>query len=318
MGFPYWHYLHKLVPKFISMKGILPLIFALFILWPEISMSQSFFSVRHQRSWMLTAGTGASTYYGELSNPGTFVKFLPNINVGLQRYVTPRINVRVELNWFQLKGSDAEANDKNRKERGLSFLSNNFEMSGIAAINLFQNGNRYYRRPSLNLYGFIGIGLLYFDPKADYQGKSYSLEPYHTEGVSYSRVVPVIPVGLGIRLKTGPNTNFVLEGGYRKTFTDYLDDVSTHYVAPSSDPIQAYFQNPNNPAYNPAATGDINNFKAGDKRGSPSATDSYFLLNIKMEYYLPIGSSAKRGNGLISTKKRKSNYRYNKRGGMRK
>jgi hypothetical protein len=170
----------------------------------------------------------------------------------------------------------------------------------------------------INIYGFGGIGLLYFNPTATYKGKSYSLEPLHTEGVSYSRVVPVIPFGLGVRLKTGPNTNIVFEGGYRKTFTDYLDDVSSKYTAASLDPVTAYFQNPNNPTYNPAATGDVNNYTAGSKRGNPSSMDSYFLLNLKVEYYLPLNPSGRRGNGLISGSKRKSNYRYNKRGGIKR
>jgi hypothetical protein len=271
---------------------------------------------------MLTAGTGSSTYYGELTNPGTLLKFQPNLNVGLQKYVTPQINIRVELNWFQMKGSDAEANDPSRKIRGLSFLSNCFEISGIGAFNLFANGNRYYRRPTLNIYGFAGIGLLYFNPTAKYNGQSYSLEPLKTEGVSYSRVVPVIPMGLGVRLKTGPNTNIVFEGGYRKTFTDYLDDVSTKYADPNSftDPIARYFANPNNPAYNTLTTipsGEVNNYTTDSKRGNPGATDSYFLLNVKVEYYLPL-NTGRRGNGLISTKKNKSTYRYNKRGGMKR
>lgn len=303
------------------MKGFLPLVWGLLLLWPEFSQSQSFFSIRRQRSLMLTAGTGSSTYYGELSNPGTFLKLQPNLNVGLQIYATPRISVRGELNWFQLKGSDAEANDQGRKARGLSFLSNCFELSGTGAINLFANGNRYYRRPMFNVYGFAGVGLLYYNPTAKLNGKSYSLEPLHTEGVSYSRIGIVIPFGLGVRLKTGPNTNIVFEGGYRKTFTDYLDDVSNKYVAASSDQITAYFQNPNNPAYNtltPIAAGEVNNYTAGSKRGNPSATDSYFLLNVKVEYYLPMSSSGKRGNGLISNKKRKSNYRYNRRGGIKR
>ncbi len=303
------------------MKGILPLILGLLLLSPFFSQAQSFFAVRHQRALMLTAGTGSSTYYGELSNPGTYVKLHPNLNVGLQIYVNPRISVRTELNWFQLKGTDTEADDEGRKKRGLSFLSNCFEISGTGAISLFANGNRYYRRPSINIYGFGGIGLLYFNPTSTLNGKSYALEPLHTEGVSYSRVVPVIPVGLGIRLKTGPNTNIVFEGGYRKTFTDYLDDVSNKYTAASTDPVTAYFQNPNNPAYNtltPIDPANANTFSAGSKRGDPHVTDSYFLLNVKIEYYLPMGSSGRRGNGLVSGKKRKSTYRYNKRGGMRK
>src|SRR5215831_14088099 len=110
------------------MKGILAAIFlAPALLLAEFSQAQSFFAIRHQRSLMLTAGTGSSTYYGELSNPGTLLKLQPNLNVGLQIYVTPRISVRTELNWFQLKGSDAEANDQSRKLRGLSFMSNCFE-----------------------------------------------------------------------------------------------------------------------------------------------------------------------------------------------
>lgn len=303
------------------MKGILPLFLGLLMLWPECSQSQSFFSVRRQRSLMLTAGTGSSTYYGELSNPGQLLKFGANLNVGLQIYVNPRISVRGELNWFQLKGSDAEANDQGRKVRGLSFLNNCFELSATGAINLFENGNRYYRRPSFNVYGFAGLGLLYHNPTAKLNGKSYALEPLHTEGVSYSRVGLVIPFGLGVRLKTGPNTNIVFEGGYRKTFTDYLDDVSNKYVAPSADQVTAYFQNPNNPAYNTLTTiapGEVNNYSAGSKRGNPNATDSYFLLNVKVEYYLPLGNAGRRGNGLISNKKRKSNYRYNKRGGVKR
>ncbi len=175
-----------------------------------------------------------------------------------------------------------------RKKRGLSFLDNCFEASATGAINLYANGNRYYRRPMINIYAFTGIGLLYFNPTAKLNGKTYSLEPLHTEGVSYSRVVPVIPMGLGLRLKMGPNTNIVFEGGYRKTFTDYLDDVSNKYVDPASfgnNLAARYFANPNNPAYNnnfaPIPSGETNNYTTGFKRGNPKTTDSYFLLNVE-------------------------------------
>jgi hypothetical protein len=299
------------------MKGILPLMLLVSVIFPDAIQAQSFFAVRRERTIILTAGTGSSTYYGELSNPGTTIKFQPNLNVGLQKYVSSRISVRTELNWFELQGSDAQANSAARKARGLSFRSSCFEISATGAINLYANGNRYYRRPGLDVYAFTGIGLLYFNPKADYKGKSYSLEPLHTEGVSYSRVVPVIPVGLGIRIKTGPNTNIVFEGGYRKTFTDYIDDVSSKYIAPGTDPVANYFENPNNTLYNPAATTDLNNYKAGSKRGNPSNTDSYFLLNVKVEYYLPF-ASGRNGNGLLKRSRSKSMYRYNKRGGLRR
>ncbi len=296
------------------MKSFFTLVCVSLFIYPEISQAQSFFANRQERSLIFTGGTGSSTYYGDLANKGSLIQFQPNVNAGLQVYVSPRISVRTELNWFVLQGSDNQANSSGRKDRGLSFTSSCFEISATGAINLFGNGNRYYRRPAINIYGFTGIGLLYFNPKANYNGKSYSLEPLHTEGVSYSRVTPVIPIGLGIRLKTGPNTNIVFEGGYRKTFTDYLDDVSSKYTAPSSNAVVAYFQNPNNPAYNPAATGtDTNNYGVGYKRGNPANTDSYFLLNVKVEYYLPIVSSSRKGTG----KKNRATYRYNKRGGVK-
>ncbi|MBS1490506.1 MAG: outer membrane beta-barrel protein [Bacteroidetes bacterium] len=302
-------------------KQKLLLLFSIWML-TDWASAQSFYAVRRERTLMVTAGTGSATYYGELSNPGSIINLQPNLNVGLQAFVTPRINVRAELNWFRLSGSDAQASDQARKARGLSFHTNGFEISTVGAINLFANGNRYYRRQQINLYGFAGIGLLYFNPQAELKGKTYSLEPLHTEGVSYSRVVPVIPFGLGMRVKMGPNTNIVIEGGYRKTFTDYLDDVSSRYIAPTTDPIRNYFINPNNPAYNtltPVQPGEQNNYNAGSKRGNPNNPDSYFLLNVKVEYYLPIREGVnRRGNGLLFQKKRSSTYRYKKSGALKR
>jgi hypothetical protein len=274
------------------------------ILLPEVLWSQSFYAIRNQRKYILTGGTGTATYYGELSNPGTFIKLQPNLNLGLMKYVSPNIGVRIEANWFILQGSDNQASEVGRKLRGLSFRSSCFELTAVGEISLYSNGTRYYRRPTINFYALAGIGLLYFNPVADYKGKAYSLEPLHTEGVSYSRVSPVIPIGLGVRFKVSPNVNIALEGGYRKTFTDYLDDVSSRYISPTGDPIRDYFINPTNnvPGLN-------------SKRGNPSRMDSYFLLNAKIEYYLPL-QSYRKSNGLVN--KRKSKYRYNKRGGIRR
>src|SRR5258707_15798082 len=100
------------------MNRILPIVFAVII--PELVAAQSFFAIRKDRTLILTAGTGTSTYYGELSNPGKIVKLQPNLNVGLMKYVSSRVSVRTELNWFILQGSDKLANEAGRKVRGLS------------------------------------------------------------------------------------------------------------------------------------------------------------------------------------------------------
>src|SRR6185369_11445300 len=113
------------------------------------------------------------------------------------------------------------------RERNLSFSENCFEISAVGIINLFPQGRSFYQRPAFNVYGFAGIGLLYFNPTTMYNGQKYQLASQNTELVNYSTVTPVIPLGLGVRFKIGPFTNLSFEGGFRKTFTDYLDDVST-------------------------------------------------------------------------------------------
>jgi hypothetical protein len=283
-------------------------LFSFIFLLPELLGAQSFYAIRNQRKYILSAGTGVSTYYGDFVNPGVILKPQFNLNAGIMKFMTPNISVRAELNWFLLSGSDLTASEKGRSLRGLAFHSSCFELSAVGMYNLYANSNRYYRRPNYNIYAFGGIGLLYFNPKGDYNGKSYALEPLHTEGKSYSRLTPVIPYGLGFRLKMGPNTNIAIEGGYRKTFTDYLDDVSDKYIDVNtiSDPIAKHFANPN----------PGNNFTAGKKRGDPSNTDNYFLLNVKFEYYLPYNAGRKNPNGLII--KKRSQYQYNKRGGRRR
>jgi hypothetical protein len=245
--------------------------------------AQSFYSARRERSLILSGGLGTSTYYGDLANSNAYIKANPNVNAALQYFLTNRIGARVELNWFTLAGDDKDANGGGRVERNLSFQSSNFELSAVGMINLFTHGDRFYRRPGINIYGFAGIGLLYFNPKAtDQLGNSVSLQPLKTEGVAYSLVAPVIPFGLGIRFKVNPMFNLSIEAGFRKTFTDYLDDVSTPYPGASSfngDAQAIYFSDRR---VDPALNGT-----AGGIRGNSNSLDSYLLLNAKVEYYLP-------------------------------
>lgn len=276
--------------------------------------AQSFFSIRRERTLLATFGTGTASYLGEMTNPGGLGKIRYNIVVGGEYYFTSRISTRAELTYFNISGTDATAND-DRVERNLSFTSNNFEFSTTGAFNLFPNGKRFYQRPGFNIYAFAGIGVMYMNPKADYQGDKVALQPLQTEGVKYSRIQPVIPYGLGARLKFGPFFNILIEGGYRKTFTDYLDDVSIkRYPDPAilkSDLSRALSdrrleRDPNYPV------------KPGlGVRGNPSNDDGYFLMNVKIQYYLPAqyGNS---GKNRFTQQKRKAFYRYNKRGGLKK
>jgi len=258
-------------------------ILSLFATIPLLLPAQSFYSVRRERSLILTVGAGSASYFGELKDKGKTLgpDASINLNVGLQHFFTPRIAARVELNYLQLRGDDSKSVNAGRN---LSFVANNFELNATGLVNLFPNGLRFYQRASFNVYGFAGIGLLYSNPMAEYQGSKYALQPLMTEGVKYSKFQPVIPYGLGVKVKAGPFFNVAVEGGWRKTFTDYLDDVSTVYPDRST-------WDPNSMRYKLAdRSGEVNGgtdtFIAGHKRGNPDKNDSYFLLNVKVEYYL--------------------------------
>lgn len=276
--------------------------------------AQSFFSIRRERSLMAIGGVGTSTYFGELANPGDYIDTKPTLNVGLQYYFNNRVALRGEVTWYQLKGEDSKADDVSRMHRNLSFVSNNFEMNATGLVNFFPQGQRFYQRPGFNLYGFAGIGVTYFNPKTEYQGKKVALQPLQLEGEKYSRITPVIPFGVGARIKAGPFFNLAVEGGYRKMFTDYLDDVSNQHVDPSSfaDPIAAALADRRPEVGRPVAA-------AGTQRGNPANDDGYFLLTFKVEYYLPDNFFAKGdGQKKLNRSKRKSFYRYNKRGGLKR
>jgi hypothetical protein len=298
------------------MKRLLVVGLAFLALGTEWASAQSFYAMRRQRNMIGSFGTGTASYFGELRNDGEYVDTKPSINLGLQVFITHRISLRGEITWFQIEGTDTKADD-DRQERNLSFNANNYEINVQGLVNLTPHGKRYYQRPPLNLYAFVGIGMLYSNPTTEYQGQTVSLPELKTEGVSYSQFQPVVPFGLGLRIKSGPYFNIAIEGGYRLTFTDYLDDVSIkRYPDPatlSSDLARALSDRRRelDPDY-PVAPGV-------GVRGNPTTNDGYFLLNVKLEYYLPFDLFAGRSpQSKLFRSKKKAFYRYNKRGGLKK
>ncbi len=279
--------------------------------------AQNFYSIKRDRKFIASVGTGTSSYYGELSNDNDYIDAKPNLNFGLQYFITDRISARAEVTWFQLAGDDIDANSGGREFRNLSFVSNNYEISFQGIVYLFPKGQRFYQRNFFNLYAFAGIGFASYNPRGlvpeiEYNGellpdagKNVSLRPLQTEGVKYGSFTPVIPFGLGAKIKAGPFFNIALEGGLRKTFTDYLDDVSTVYVDKSSaPPIEAALADKRWALREP-----IDPTTPGDIRGNPDKDDAYFILNVKIEYFLP--STFFSG---INKKRKPGRSRYKRRG----
>jgi hypothetical protein len=289
-----------------------------FLLVPSLADAQSFYAVRRDRNLMANIGTGASYYQGDLVDPREFGAIKPNVAAGLEYFILPRISARVGLTWFQLSGSDAHAND-DRAERNLSFRSNNLELAATGAVNLIPTGTRFYQRAKINLHAFAGIALLHINPKAYYKGEWVALAPLETEGKRYSRFQPVIPFGLGARIKINPFFNILIEGGYRKTFTDHLDDVSRRrYGDPAllkndlsralSDRIIEGYTNRGVKIPDAYKNGGWNNGTHPWRRGNPDNKDGYFIGNVTLQYFLP-KTVFKDSQRKLYNSKRRSIYR---------
>lgn len=309
----------------------------LMIALSSLAEAQSFYAIRRNRDLMVNFGLGTTNYFGDFVNPRQLQFTKPNIVIGVEHFLSNRIAVRSELTWFQIAGNDTRAND-DRDERNLSFRSNIYEFSTVGIVNLIPMGARFYQRTQLNFYGFAGIAVIHMNPKAEYEGKKYALQPLQTEGVKYHRIQPVIPFGLGAKIKYGPFFNILIEGGYRFTFTDYMDDVSKHdYVARtnlsselsvklSDRRIEGFKENAqialangqpelaalqsriatNYESLTPEELADIG------VRGNPAKNDGYFMVNVKVQYYLPytlFGESTRK----LYTQKRKAIYRKRRR-----
>ncbi len=230
----------------------------------------------------MTVGAGTSWYYGDLKDSGIQPK--ANLNLGAHLRFTERISAKVELNWYQLGASDDQYEPRN-----LSFKSNNIEFIAAGVVDLFPHSTNFYSRKRFTPFAYGGIGFTYFNPKAELDGVTYSLRPLQTEGVGYSPVTVVVPGGIGVRVKINQFIDVSLEGGYRLTFTDYLDDVSTVYVA-QDDPVAAALSNRSLNMPN-------GNAEVGDVRGNPDSRDGYFVGGIKAEITIPSMRSGVSGGG---------------------
>ena len=257
-------------------------LFLIITLLSLASSAQSFYNLKHDRRWIASFGTGTTTYFGELKNSGDYFDTKLNINIGLERKLNSKWSARAEITWYSLAGDDAEADDPGRVERNLSFKSNNWELNAEIMWGFFREGKRFYQRRIVNPYLFAGIGLSYTNPKAEYEGETYTLHDYLTEDVDYGRTIFVLPFGFGLKFKVQHHFNINLEAGYRFTFTDYLDDISTVYIDRSdiTDPVRAAL-------IDRRVELNLSPAETGSARGNQGADDGYAIFNIKVEYYLP-------------------------------
>ncbi len=182
----------------------------------------------------------------------------------------------------RLVGDDAYTIKEFEQNRNLRVRTDLIEANLIADWRPFSRSvgfNRFY------IYG--GIGGIYYQPKAKYNDEWIKLRTLGTEGQylengtgPYSELDLVVPFGLGYKFKLGKSISLVVDLGARKTFTDYLDDVSTFYVDPT---LLAEANGDLSPIL---ADRSITANAIGSQRGDPDKNDHYLILGFKLEYIL--------------------------------
>lgn len=168
------------------------------------------------------------------------------------RYKLKRVvNVAAKFSYLNVHGDDAKTQNVYRNNRNLNFKSNIFELSlrgEFGYQSTKRGGSRYGVRRNYgrmknithNLYGFVGAGAFYFNPKGkDKEGNWVELRPLHTEGQGlpggpkeYSRFSFNIFGGAYYKVTINKIWSLGVEFCYRKTFTDYIDDVGGRYYDP--------------------------------------------------------------------------------------
>jgi opacity protein-like surface antigen len=174
---------------------------------------------------------GMSNYNGDLQDKRfTFSQSNFAGGIGISYDVSDHVALRSGIVLGKLSANDKYGRNK---LMNLHFTSNLTEVNVVV---------QYYFTPmgshSLSPYVFGGLAYYYFNPYTrDTSGAKYDLKPLSTEGEGfidgrnyYNLTQFAIPFGAGVKLSLSDNVNVGIEIGYRKLFTDYIDDVSTRYV----------------------------------------------------------------------------------------
>ena len=232
---------------------------------------------------------GVSYYLGDL-NTTHFNNSLPFGGIVIRKNIDRRFSYKAELLYLNIAADDRnDATDTIAIDRDLHFRSPVYELSGQIEFNFlpFEAGNALY---TWTPFVYTGLSFFHFNPQAENkEGLWVNLQELGTEGqgstsfperTKYPLAQLAIPLGGGLKIAINPSFNIILEYGVRKTFTDYLDDVSKTYPQTNGGDI-ADITNASYEMSDPSGT-----HVAGEQRGNPDKKDWYSFAGITLSFKL--------------------------------
>jgi hypothetical protein len=229
---------------------------------------------------------GDSYYLGDL-NPSMHFRSAQIAYGALVRYnIDERWAVKLGVTRGKVKGNSEKSNFL--PGRNLQFESPITDFSVMAEFNFFPyfTGSRWNW---ITPYLYAGIGGFAFRPTSG----GADLRSAGTEGQNigyngrkpYSLLSFNIPFGLGVKISLGKRFGMTLFWEMHKTFTDYLDDVSSTYYlnGPAIDPNDqaAMLSDP------------TRSYTEGMQRGNPKSKDWYSFSGVTISYKFTIRGSRK-------------------------
>lgn len=173
-------------------------------------------------------GVGGTNYKGDYTNDNFELKnYRPAILLFYKNNYTPAVGLRYHIMVGGIKADDPKSSDPVYVKRGMSFQNVLYEGAMQIEYN-FLNYRSNSGRVTWTPYFAGGLGLFYFLPYSN----SNTIP-----------IQPIVPVGIGLRIRMGHRWNFSAEAVARKTFTDLLDNVSEETYGGNANTLDWYFYN---------------------------------------------------------------------------
>ncbi|TAF46167.1 MAG: hypothetical protein EAZ51_01975 [Sphingobacteriales bacterium] len=229
--------------------------------------------------WEVGFTSGSMGYIGDL-NQNNYLK-ISHLAFGgmIKNNIDGYWSVKLSVLSGQIGADMSKSNNPIEKERNLSFNTPITEASLQVEFNFFDYG-RLFGKKRITPFLFTGLSGFTFNPKTTINNTTYELKNYRTEGqeANYRTSALAIPFGLGVKCNLTKNLNIIGEFGYRKAFTDYIDDVSGYY--PNTNELANF-----TPLRMALSDRSINSSASpGSQRGDFRKNDTYLFAGITLSY----------------------------------
>lgn len=204
-----------------------------------------------QLRWDFGLGIGAANYLGDIGGTkpiGTrSVEDMQLKQTGLSysgfaRYaLSPLTFLRLGYTYGEISGADSLSPGTSRYNRNLSFRNRLHEGSMVLERSIIDNFYAMIKggvKVDFRFFIFGGVAYYFGKPQANFNNAWHDLAPLKTEGQlnPYKTHGISLPIGAGFNYTVFHSNNVMRYGfriGLRKTFTDYIDDVSFNYPDPT-------------------------------------------------------------------------------------